>query len=323
MMKKGLFVFLILLLVNLNLYGDSHDNFKTLYIRLCNVFEKDGEMRNESFVFIDVPFHIFLSWSTDGRKMANLGVYKLSEMYKTYLSDKNVLLKLRYPEFHIRLTKKNRKTPTKMLNPSFYLRRKLLVKMMSMVSGYMPLEYTYREKQNVEYKIRIEDWWNGGQKESDRRFSNLFNNKCKFGKKDYFDKLRELGRASLKDIFLKIKKDQSDYIQTAMYLIEKYPQHNNLDKIYPAKTKVSDLSFAQCVKNLENYADNFKLYRQEDPKQIRWSIPSKEACWSWWKENWQDWIIPFPDQDYKAIEAEIIKADPTYIPLSKRKNKKL
>jgi hypothetical protein len=46
-------------------------------------------------------------------------------------------------------------------------------------------------------------------------------------------------------------------------------------------------------------------------------VPPAE-CWRWWKENWQDWLVPFPDQNYDAIEAGIIEADPTYIPLAQR-----
>lgn len=44
-------------------------------------------------------------------------------------------------------------------------------------------------------------------------------------------------------------------------------------------------------------------------------VPPAE-CWRWWKDNWRNWILPFPDQDYDAIEAEIAAADPTYVPRS-------
>ena len=214
-------------------------------------------------------------------QIASLGIKSLPEIYAKYFSDQNCFL--------IALIQCVART-----NLSYFVHNKLL----------------------DQPAPGLASWWEGGQKAAKERFLQVMERQEILDREIFYNGARFLGIPSLPYLFLRIKEKNTILIPVAIDIIHYTPEiqrTRRILKLDKLKFIESEFSFDQCVAKWHGNYGEYDIKLTES-----WPIPTSDECWRWWKENWQDWLIPFPDQNYDAIEAEIIAADSTYIPLAQR-----
>lgn len=168
----------------------------------------------------------------------------------------------------------------------------------------MRKEIQYRKTKGFNSELHFVGLWKLGQKGLDKRLNDYLQqlDKNKSEEAIILENINCMGFAVLPECFIRIKAGDRRLILPILQLIS-----DSSFYYLPAPQEDPKLSFEKALVACKT---NFSKHD--------FRIVSSESCWRWWKANWQDWVIPFPDQNADAIEAKIIAVDSTYIPLSQR-----
>ena len=94
---KSFLLLFILLLVTLGIYCNQQNNFQSHYIKLLSRIEDNPS----DTLMINMPLDAWLVRYDEAIQLKNLTVSALSEMYQTYIRDKDVKFMKKYPKVYI------------------------------------------------------------------------------------------------------------------------------------------------------------------------------------------------------------------------------